>query len=317
MKYTTILIYLLYFLIPSIGIAQQLPQYTQHMFIKLAMNPAVTGSEKYIDLGMSHRSQWGGFDGAPRTQIMYAHSSLNNKNYGFGGYIFNDRFGPVYNTGINASYAYHIPLENDIKISMGAAGSIAQLGVNGNEIKLDDETDELIDLTTISATMVPEASAGVYVYGSRFYGGFSAMHLLQSKAAVFKNLGTNAIMPYSRHYYIMGGANLGLTEEIAFIPSVLVNKAGNNPAQADFNFRFDFGMFDFGTSYRTDDAMAILTNISLLDYLEISYSYDTQISQLRRYSGGTHEMMIRYKIFYNPLFEKMFQQQQKPANNTN
>ena len=141
-KFTTTLIYLLYLLIPSVVMAQQLPQYTQHMFNKLAINPAVTGSEKYVDMGLSHRSQWGGFDGAPRTQIMYAHSSLNNKNYGFGGYIFNDHFGPVYNTGINASYAYHLPLQNDIKLSMGIAGSFAQFGVKGSEIKLDDETDE-------------------------------------------------------------------------------------------------------------------------------------------------------------------------------
>ena len=47
--------------------AQQVPQFSQNMFNKLANNPAIAGSSESINATVLHRSQWMGFDGAPTT----------------------------------------------------------------------------------------------------------------------------------------------------------------------------------------------------------------------------------------------------------
>ena len=47
--------------------SQQVPQFSQNMFNKLANNPAIAGSSESINATVLHRSQWMGFDGAPTT----------------------------------------------------------------------------------------------------------------------------------------------------------------------------------------------------------------------------------------------------------
>ena len=47
--------------------AQQVPQFSQNMFNKLANNPAIAGNSESINATVLHRSQWVGFDGAPTT----------------------------------------------------------------------------------------------------------------------------------------------------------------------------------------------------------------------------------------------------------
>ena len=62
-------IFIISVLILSFGtaISQQVPQFSQNMFNKLANNPGYTGSSEAINAMVLHRSQWIGFDGAPIT----------------------------------------------------------------------------------------------------------------------------------------------------------------------------------------------------------------------------------------------------------
>ena len=53
-------------------VAQQDAQFSQNMFNKLANNPAYAGSNQAISLIGLFRSQWTGFEGAPKTtNIIY------------------------------------------------------------------------------------------------------------------------------------------------------------------------------------------------------------------------------------------------------
>ena len=56
-----------FLLIPGLVFSQQDPQFSQNMFNKLANNPGYAGSNQAICVTMLHRSQWMGFEGAPKT----------------------------------------------------------------------------------------------------------------------------------------------------------------------------------------------------------------------------------------------------------
>ena len=58
----TILIITLFALTFGISSAQQVPQFSQNMFNKLANNPGYTGSSETINAMVLHRSQWIGFE---------------------------------------------------------------------------------------------------------------------------------------------------------------------------------------------------------------------------------------------------------------
>ncbi len=64
--------------------AQQDPMVTKYMFNSLGFNPAYAGSNDHLSLGLLHRSQWTGIDGAPQTQSFTIHSPLANEAVGLG-----------------------------------------------------------------------------------------------------------------------------------------------------------------------------------------------------------------------------------------
>ena len=77
--------------------SQQVPQFSQNMFNKLANNPGAAGSAQAITASALHRSQWIGFDGAPLTQSISVDAPIQMLNGGIGLSIINDEIGPYNN----------------------------------------------------------------------------------------------------------------------------------------------------------------------------------------------------------------------------
>jgi type IX secretion system PorP/SprF family membrane protein len=93
--------------------AQQLPIYSQYLYNKFILNPAVAGSDGYTSVNLTAREQWVGYYGAPRTFSLSFQTRVLKKSYilkqtrlrrevyrpgsdgkvGFGGYIFMTLFG--------------------------------------------------------------------------------------------------------------------------------------------------------------------------------------------------------------------------------
>ncbi len=62
-------------------IAQQRPHYSQYIMNNYIVNPAIGGIENYIDVKLSIRNQWVGFDGAPKTFYATIHGPISKKDY--------------------------------------------------------------------------------------------------------------------------------------------------------------------------------------------------------------------------------------------
>ena len=54
----------------EVVLAQQDPQYSQYMLNTMIINPAFAGSRGVSSVGILHRSQWMGLDGAPTTETI-------------------------------------------------------------------------------------------------------------------------------------------------------------------------------------------------------------------------------------------------------
>ena len=100
--------YILLFLMISVYCsAQQLPHYSLYMFNDAVINPAVVGTKDYNRIDLISRSQWSGFEGAPKTQLL-SYQRAQGENMGLAGTVFNDVTGPISRTGVQLSYAYNI-----------------------------------------------------------------------------------------------------------------------------------------------------------------------------------------------------------------
>jgi len=279
--------------------AQQLPQFSQYMYNHMAVNPGVTGSTEHIDLKLHHRSQWVGFEGSPTTQLLVLNATLDTLHSGLGGYVFNDMTGPIRSTGINLSYAYRIQATETSLLSFGISASAFQFNIDGNKLELYDEDDALIYQGYNDNSYVPDAGFGAYLYDKeeKYYFGFSVLHLVGNDIDVFKTIDSKGIVQLARHYYLSGSYKFKLSEKFFLQPAFLMNYLGNNPTQFDVNLRGNYDdRIELGVSYRTGDAVVLMTGVTLKERWHVSYSYDITITNLRTQSSGSHEIILGYDI---------------------
>jgi len=286
-------------------VAQQLPQFSQHMYNRQVLNPAVTGSEMFMVAQLTHRSQWVGFGNSPTTQLLGLHSSINHKNFGLGGYLFNDSYGPFKNFGVNFSYAYHMELTRKTKLGFGLSGSVSQFSVNSDEIELNNDFDPMIDLTSSQANFKYNGSFGLLLHHDVYYFGLSALNIVPQKDELFTSNDIPGALPTVYHINAMGGVGIGLDKFNTIYPSVLVKYIDANPIQVDFNLRYIYeNVIEIGASYRTGDAIVGIVNMYVLDGMNLIYSYDFTTSNMSKASNGSHEMTLRYKIYYDSKYKK-------------
>jgi len=275
--------------------AQQLPQYSQYLLNNFVLNPAVGGSEGRWIARSNHRYQWVGITDAPRTFIFSVNGPLNNKKVGLGGHLFTDVTGPTRRTGIQLSYAYHLTLSEKTKLSFGVSGGLLQFVVDGSKIIFREDGDQALS-KGVQSVLVPDAGAGLYLYGERFFVSASAPQLINYRLQFFENY-EETESKLVNHYFLSAGYQFPLGDDFEIEPSFLVKYVNPIRTQFDATLRFLYqDQIWVGGSYRTEDAIAMMIGYEFQNNLMIGYSYDLPTSNLRTYSNGSHEFMLGFRF---------------------
>ncbi|HBX52507.1 MAG: hypothetical protein A2275_03290 [Bacteroidetes bacterium RIFOXYA12_FULL_35_11] len=285
-------------LVVGFAFSQQLPLYTQYMMNGFLLNPAIAGSKDYIPIALTVRQQWVGITNAPSTYALSGHAApFLNKNMGVGGYIYNDRFGPIMRTGLLASYAYHLKLDQKHKLAFGVSLSGFQYKIDGEQLTTADPNDDAITYQDESK-FIPDANFGAYFYSDRYWAGLSVAQLFQWKADIGQSVNDNKMV---RHYFLTAGYRIDLTKSVKDFelePSLLVKATEmRSPMQLDINLKGYYKKnYWLGFSYRTQDAVMVLLGVKYQQYY-IGYAFDYTLSNISNYAkGGSHEIMIGINI---------------------
>ncbi|MGV3637717.1 MAG: type IX secretion system membrane protein PorP/SprF [Flavobacteriales bacterium] len=277
---------------------QQLPQLTQYQFNDYIFNPAIAGSRPFFELRSGHRYQWVGIQDAPRTFTFSGTTPLGEK-MGVGGYLFTDIVGPTRRTGFQLSYAYHLRLTEDVKLSLSVSAGLLQFLIDGSKIQFHDPGDPVLD-DQLRGDLLPDAKFGFYLYGERFWFGATAPQLLRNKV-YFLDEARETLSRMEDHYYAMGGYRLPLGEDWKLEPSFLVKYTSPVPPKIDLNATVRYkDTFWLGAGYRTNDAYCAMVGYWLKKTFQFGYSYDIITSNLRKYSTGTHEVMLAITLGKEP-----------------
>jgi len=94
-----------------------------------------------------------------------------------------------------------------------------------------------------------------------------------------------------------------LTHIRPYNPSVLIRYSSvpsKSKFQYDINTHISYlNKFWIGGSYRNKRTFAAMFQVQPNDQLRIAYTYNIELSQLGKYSKGSHEVMLRYIFRYN------------------
>lgn len=278
--------------------AQQLPHFSQYYLNDYLINPAIAGARPYFEAASSHRYQWEGITDAPRTYTLSLNGPSKSKKVGMGGYIFTDIVGPTRRTGLNFSYAYHMKVSEKTKLSFGISAGVLQFMIDGSKITLRDAGDQLI-VNGVQSDIVPDAGFGTYIYHKKYYFGFSAPQLLNSKVKFF-GTGENPNGRLPGHYFASGGYKFTLSDDFILEPSFFLKYIKPTPLQADGTLKIIYKeqLWLAGT-FRSDDAITASLGYIINNKFVIAYGHDFTTTNIKNYSTGTHELMVAVR-FYKP-----------------
>ncbi|MDQ7949750.1 MAG: type IX secretion system membrane protein PorP/SprF [Pedobacter sp.] len=305
--------------------AQQRPQYTQYLFNNYLLNPALSGIENYVDFKAGFRKQWSGIKDAPQTTFAAAHWNLGDdylwknplsmpedsddpmsRNYmqnytaspshsGVGATVILDKAGPISRLDANVTYAYHLQLTGTLNIAVGAAVGLTRIGLDVNDLSLEDPNDPAL-MNTITSQIKPDIGLGTWLYGARFFAGASVQQLLPQKLAFTSdpNYKSGKEVP---HFFLTTGYKVFLAEDISAVPSIMVKYVSPTPLSVDLNMKVGFkDRIWVGGSYRHNDSFSAMAGFNVSKLVNLTYSYDFTTSQLNKVSYGSHEIVLGLQL---------------------
>ena len=306
--------------------SQQLPHFSQYMLNGFLVNPALAGSENYGDVKTGYRNQWAGIEGAPESYYLTVHMPIGKMNlnttatsvpyrgrtgsrvllqnytkketvqpqphHGAGFTVTTDKAGALKRTDVGLTYAYHLPLTKELKMSAGLSGGMSVYKVDEQGLQLTDPNDP----TFIGGNynrVKPNITAGVLLYTKQFFIGTSSTQLLQDELSTRFNDEDNHLASSRAHHYLMGGYKVVVTPKLSVLPSVMVKYASPAPTSVDVNLKLLY--YDkvwLGGSYRQNSTPVILGGVNLSNLLQVGYAYDVPAQGMDKIGGGAHEVVL-------------------------
>ena len=294
--------------------AQQLPVFSQYLYNKFLINPAVAGSDGYTSYNLTAREQWVGVAGAPQTFAFSGQARIMKKKYivrkttakkqyvrpksdgkvGLGAFVFSDRSGLMERTGLQFSYAYHMWIDRTTQLSMGLAFTGYQFKIDEKQIDFHDPNEPWLNNDLRKGVFIPDAAAGVYLLNANYNLGFSVDQLFGAALKV----GDAAYNKFqmARQVNFFGSYTFETGRYTELQPSFLLRASTQLKPQVDAGLTYIYNQSLWaGLTYRTSGGIIVLVGVKHQN-LWLGYSVDFTTQEIQRVSYGTHELTIALKF---------------------
>ena len=306
------------------AVAQYIPNSNQAFQFMPIVNPAFSGVEGFRDLKLSYRYQWAGFGGdapkfinlsynfrvkepldltlhAVRTNSSTARRrkddipALKKVIHGLGANVFNERIGPINRTGGGINYAFHFPVNDEVRISTGVSAQIDNSKINLDELTFHTDPDPYYGNLVSKGLNHTELNvrAGLLVYSPRFYAGFAYYPI------VYSTLKTSEVTigdPFYKGSFQVGAA-FPVSPRFEIKPSILGLWQLTNEFSIDYNVKMYIEQkLWFGVTYRDVESFVGILGFNLNELLGASYSYEISSNGMQQFSDGSHELVLSVRL---------------------
>ena len=285
---------------------ETLPIYQDYLSDNVYLvHPSAAGIGNSSKLRFTARQQWAGIPNAPALQTLSFHTKFDEySNAGYGLILFNDKNGFHSQKGIQASYAYHLPMTNGKifnQLSFGLAFTFVQNQSDQRTFTGDDAVAAIVESTSYY-----NADFGVAYH----LGGFSSYFTVKNLLLTAKN-NLNVQEPLDlRNYIFSAGYYFGEDLFVQFEPSIMLQfREGTGQRIADFNLKayktFSQTQIWAALSYRRGfDADAIenaqfispIIGVNYQNFL-FSYTYTNQINETVLTNSGFHQVSVGINLW--------------------
>jgi type IX secretion system PorP/SprF family membrane protein len=301
-------IYTLLLLFPLLSFGQD-AHFSMYQHLAVYLNPALTGMQQQSQAAIQYRSQWSSV--APAYETYAVQFQTRKSSWGWGGVLHNNSAGEasLASSGGWLSSAFHKALSSgNNSLSAGLGVGFIQKRFNPKNllfesqyqdgVLIDDNGEYFERASSQSIDFAVGANWNFEIPGTQHFGlqlGVNLAHLHQPKVNFFQAL---SALPAKRSVHLK--ANIGSASDIAFVPHLLWQQQGVHEALligSQVSFPFANNQFFVGASTRLKDAFILSTGLSTPN-LDVHLSYDVNISNLKRATGGNGalELAVAYKF---------------------
>jgi type IX secretion system PorP/SprF family membrane protein len=271
--------------------AQNDPLYAQYLNNPLLINPAYTGLNNNFNMSVTYRKQWAGFDGAPVTANVTAHTSLVNNKMGVGLILLQDKIGNSNNTEIQGTYAYKIGIDGKY-LSFGLQAGFLNFRSSDALLNPYDKNDAMF-MQNQNITK-PSFGAGVILKTDRFLIGLSVPRMLKA-TGTFVDSASNAFEAnlYQQHFYAAVAYVFYLSERLRLKPSVLVKAVKGAPVSIDYQANVILDeKYILGLYARNFNSVGGLLQFKFTKGYRFGYAYEVPLNNSVGTQFNTHEISL-------------------------
>ena len=302
-------------------------QYSQYYAAPLYLNPAMAGAELSSRVGFNYRNQWPTYDVQFTSISAYYDTFIPYINSGIGVHVMQESEGisKLRSTSVSLQYSYELRLADNLYFRPGIQSSYIRREVGFTEnlvfnknINPDDPYGQLINQSSnpnlVDQFGLYSFTAGGLIFTNNAWIGVAAHHLNQPNQSLVD--GDSSPLPRKLSFH--AGFQISLEEgsmrkdfshfrkQRYLMPTVNYKRQGPFE-QLDFGTYLYLEPLLFGAWYRglpfktmegqsNRDAIVVMGGVSLVNGLNIGYSFDYTISQLGIRSGGAHELSLSWTI---------------------
>jgi type IX secretion system PorP/SprF family membrane protein len=282
--------------------AQQLPEYTQYPSLLFQINPAYSGTKSNIDARLDYRKQWTGFDGQPTTQYAAISSRLLKGRIGVAGSLYKDVTGPTTRNDYTINAAYHLHLA-DVEFCAGIGMNFNKYTIDGTKMTTHWTGDPAVDYSITDFHKNRNGQAGLMLYNDRFHFGLSIVNMASTKAEFYlADTTKKSIVAFAQHYYFTCGYNFNANPDFVWENNLMATYVTGCPMTINYNLRVHYKeKITAGVGWRLKDALYLQAGYIFLERIQLIYTYDVGISNLRKGHSGSHEIMLGYRMNINDM----------------
>lgn len=285
---------------------ETLPIYQDYLSDNVFLvHPSAAGIGNSSKLRFTARQQWAGIPNAPALQTLSFHTRFDEfSNAGYGLVLFNDKNGFHSQKGVQATYAYHLPMSDGRifkQLSFGLAFTFVQ-----NQSDQRTFTGDRAVAAIIESTSYYNADFSVAYH----LGGFSSYFTVKNLMLTAKN-NLNIQEPLDlRNYIFSAGYYFGEALFVQFEPSMMIQlRQGTGERIADFNIKAYKNISQtqlwVALSYRQSfDVNAIqnaryvspIVGINYQNWM-FSYTYTNQMNETVLTNSGFHQVSVGINLW--------------------
>lgn len=296
---------------------------SQFYQLQAILNPGFTGVDDFLDIKIGYRQKWAGLANSPTTSFISANGSIGDrtsynqsplrisnpnqiafieskksklKSHGLGGYVASQEQGPFEQIKVMVNYAYHIPINTKLKISLGTSFGLSNVRVDTEKIAVWDKTNDPTYLSYLNGSgnyMRTIMTVGGVLYSKSSYFGVSYLPIIDISLS-----GNLEDLAPEQKLVIMSGTKFPLSHSLTLIPNILVEVNSISKTKIMGGVLIDINsMIKTGMAYSSTNDLSFSLNVNYKNDYGFGYAFEQNLNKESSIGNGTHELILSIHLF--------------------